>query len=144
MITASYILETYKSSFTSVVTKKYVEIFSNPTPRELHDLGEEIRFTADVVTKTIYVWNANFAIHDEVNKRLGYGDNWIDKNLLVGLAVKSGSSYRFKDCEILKFYRAVDQYDSACEILQQDWDWVEKYIQAKSYIRRLKQRFSCD
>jgi hypothetical protein len=120
MITAKRIIEEYKASFTSQINK-YVEIFMNPTRKDLWTCGSDIRFIADAKEKTIYVWNGNDGLHDEARKALSmFGFKF---HQLPGVASKSGEVY------IASRYTAgVEKslnYVSKC--LDYDWSWTKNY-----------------
>jgi len=141
VITAHQILEEYKTSF-RIGSNKYIEIFSNPSQKELLSCGDEIRFTADAIKKEVYVWNANLAIHDDANKILGYGSLWFKKPILTGIAQKKGSTYyayRSDELETMNLSPPGSQ-ELLSEILSYDWNFVDRYIEIKDLLQLLSDK----
>jgi hypothetical protein len=137
MITASQILEEYKTSFR--IGSNYIEIFSNPSKKELLSCGDEIRFTADADKKEVYVWDGNLAIHDDANKTLGYGGLWFKKPILTGIAQKEGSTYyayRSDELESINLSPPGSE-EFLTKLLSYDWDFVNRYINIKDLLQIL-------
>ena len=129
MIRAKDILEEYETSFrSSWHMRNEVVVFCNPTSKELHNLGERIRLIADPETRKVYVWDARLTSHDEVNKQIGFGSDWIKKMCLQGEGIKSGSFYRVVGSDTLFFYHGSDPDKTFIKgFLRQDWSWLKKY-----------------
>lgn len=65
MYNIDVIVEKYLTGF-----KKYghiVDVYENPTKKELREIGDKTRFIADAKNKKVYVWSAMGAVH---------GDTW--------------------------------------------------------------------
>ena len=106
---------------------KTVEVFVNPTKRELMDLGNIMRFFADNRTKKLYVWNGN-TLHVNMMKKLNLM-NGKDFYSIKGLNLMGGSAIKKDGKYILQ---AVDNIyvqgsKAIIKFLSKDWSWVEKY-----------------
>lgn len=107
----------------------YIEIFVNPDKREMMDAADnrskEVRFVADPVTKKVYIWNADSALHPEAMKRINSRWDWQrDVNLLVGTAEFSRGKLTLSYIDRLEFMSPEDR----AEHLRMDWRWVDKTI----------------
>jgi hypothetical protein len=89
VITSKQILSLSEDYSKSVkVFDKQVDIYKDPTSSDLTALNksarenqyikDQLRFIADAKDKSVYVWNAELAIHNEVRKTLGFPleNNW--------------------------------------------------------------------
>jgi hypothetical protein len=104
MITAQNILcklrEEYDFSLKSRVTKKYCEVFLNPSLTEIqrHIEGGFVRFLIPHNDPdSVYVWDADSALHDEV----------VDFLYTRGLKTKFFSDTYTKNASVLSRIRAV-------------------------------------
>lgn len=43
-----------------------IDIYTDPTPSELKEIGNDRRFIADAANKKVYVWSAMTALHEDV------------------------------------------------------------------------------
>ena len=140
------VTEEYDNTFN--VKGKPVIVFVNPTGSELKSLKcEEFRFTADPVSKKVYVWNGELALHEDINRKLNLGSR---KDLLVGEALLRGSSlvmYTSDEIDVSvtpSFYIFKDNIKSQqtmTTLFSINWSWLEKYIlDSSKYIegRRLE------
>lgn len=141
-IQISSLLEEYETAFKSKQTGHYCEIFVNSSFSELKSLGHLVRFAAFKDTKTVYAWDADYGLHQEVIKHLGLrGRNCIGfeeplcENLLMGIAEQRGSRYHMAesvtidqyvhDDSIGPSYKHHPDIKKLLEILDDDWFWVE-------------------
>jgi hypothetical protein len=133
MITAKQILETHEGAFTSKHTGVYVDVYWNPTSSDWKELRwEEIRFTADPRSQSIYVWKAGDALHDEVYENLGVSGS------VIGLLEKRGNLYYPVESDAGK--KLIEKDDD--EILYWDWSWTRKYrIDFETVISPYRERF---
>ena len=110
--------------------KKPVEIFSNPSKKEITkigktDRGNAIRFIIDNKKKKIYVWNADTITHYEVGKRLGMKDVYYKREYCTGVVEKYNRLNRIImeiDQKIFK-----DQEKAKAFILKRV-PWIKKFL----------------
>jgi hypothetical protein len=155
MISAKQIIEAYLTRFPLVHRDGSFEVFENPSFKEMKSAdstGLGIRFTADVSTKTVYVWDIDATIHDNVHlglgirgkgKQISYG--W--SSLLTGFAERSGSKYVMSGSDMIRSVLYASLYiPDMLEMLRQDWSWVDRYIAVTPYLeetkRKLEERLS--
>jgi hypothetical protein len=131
---ASYVtkmIEEYLKGFVGSHLQRYVEIFVDPTPREMRDMGKDIRFLADNRTKHIYAWPAFSAIHHEVVDELGLEGARSRGDILPGTAEKFGGKYVMTSSEYLQY---IDKSGIIDKVIQQEWGWVDRYIEVSSWV----------
>ena len=110
--TITDITEAYLTSYT--LDRGYVEVFVNPTKKELvdlintykHDPGYEdcLRFSAVLATKRVYVWHGELDAHHYVKERLGIhgkGKGFYKTGILDGTAEQQGPEFVMVDSDML-------------------------------------------
>lgn len=122
---------------------KHVRIWTNPT-LDLQTLPSLVRFTADNLTQSVYVWDFNRAFHSEISISLGLNDRLDSFNFLKGHAklnqdgkfVMVGSDY------LQSFVGKMVNGDRTFlkGLLNQDWGWVENYVQVGEWVDGYKDR----
>ena len=125
----------FKSSYGN-----YVEIFANPTPKELHTAlnqsGDDcIRFLASNDTKKVYVFQSDVLHLNAIRKiRL------TALTTLTGIAEIRGNAWFCIGSSLLEFYLYGNQKeeDLALTVLDQDWRWVDSYIDCSSALKRYR------
>jgi len=130
-------LEKYMA--TVKVYNNQVEIFKNPTTRELDSLNTRaIRYFADPRDDTVYAWDGNLSTHYNMKEnpeiaRLLKNDSWL-LIMFSGHAVKSGGKYIAKgsDSYTPLLYSDKKVLASMKVFLERDWSWVDKYIEGTS------------
>jgi hypothetical protein len=135
MIKASYILkvisETYVGRYHSADNEVSFEVFRDPNHLEMRkNLGNEVRFTAVQKGEHIYVWNAYAGYHHEFDPEGDFGTQF-DNECLRGTAERRGSKY------IMDGSDQIWDREVAEKILTQDWSWVNRYIDTRSYLEFL-------
>ena len=126
MITAKNLinlLEGYHSSYT--IRGKYIEVWTNPTRSDRRKLGDDIRFIADPHKKIIYAWDADLAVHSMMLRRLDLVRNL---DLFCGDAFFLGDNYKMNGSDLSGKVYIKDEWDNLQEVLDQNWDWLEKYF----------------
>jgi hypothetical protein len=117
IVTARQIIEEWEFKIRSkTISGEDCDIFSNPSKKELNEIGDQIRFLVNADDKTIYVWSFSLAFHRDVAGELR--NKLRGKNLLFGRGEKKGSSYVSDD---------IDTAVSLDILRDQDWSWTEKY-----------------
>jgi len=144
MITSSQIIEEFEAA--KKIGKNYIEVFSNPTLKELIKLGPEIRFLADDSTKKIYVCDAVIGLHNDMKKIINLeppndsitqdfiGTEISCSDWLEGLSRKRGSVYVMTSSDLLEFGR----FELKQSLFQKDWSWVDRYILVSPYLQRMQ------
>ena len=138
MITSKQIIEAYETNLPGGI-----EIFFNPDRKELRQCGEDVRFTADADRKKLYVWDAHFANHRDVNQKIYGGAHWLLMPLFTGIARRNGSKYYVNESHELEL-GLQSQVGRVLlkEVLALDWSWVNKYMEINNFINHLKTRLS--
>ena len=148
------LLEEYLSRFD--IRGKSVEVFVNPSRKELRTLGGEfIRFIADADTKKVYAWEGYSAVHGEMARyikvtgkdKVAYNNQEpLYSNLLIGVAQNMGNSIETIDSipisNFLFYLRPEDEDSKGVTVfrmlLSQDWRWLDRYIFTSEYLRRVE------
>ena len=141
MSKAQEFLEKYLD--TVKVYDKQVEIFKNPTIRELDSLNtRSIRYFADPKDQIVYAWNGNLSTHYNLKEnpeiaRLLKNDNWLLR-LFSAHAVKEFGKYIAKGSDsYTPFLYSDKKLLAAMKIfLEQDWTWADKYILGTSELTK--------
>lgn len=125
MTRARKILEAFAKGFNKSVMggrKEYIEIFVNPTHKELMNASGPygVRFFADPKKKKVYAWNAEY-IHLSVMPEIGY--SYKDSNLLLGTANLKNGKWIMTTSD-----RMAAHPQMSPETLKGIWGWVDKYI----------------
>jgi hypothetical protein len=132
MSKARQIIEAWEFTIRSkTVANEDCEVFSNPSKKELREIGEQIRFLIDADEKVIYVWNFSLAFHRDVAGELR--KKLRGRNLLFGRGAKTGSGYVSDD---------IDTAISLEFLQKQNWTWTQKYsIDVTPGIENILSRF---
>ena len=120
------------------VYRKKFEILENPSKEEIREIAgnNEVRFSADKSTKTLYVWDEGEAIHNDVwNKFIGKGrdfDSTSFKEFIHGMAeFKRGKWMMISSDEFdNQAFDTRAQFDK----LSKDFKWVNKYINIDDFL----------
>jgi hypothetical protein len=149
MIRARDILEEYSSSFKN--RGHYVEIFVNPSRKEMSEIGSDIRFIADDETRKVYIWDAEKAFHldiyyysEERFSKTGKSvkieeDEPLYSNLLEGIGIRKSGDYVMIESHALDgFGREGFPGTEAFleDFLGRNWSWVDRYVRVTPYIAR--------
>lgn len=129
-----------------------VDVYVNPTLDEIKSVASKkrnrIRFTANVLEKKLFIWDAMLAIHYDVLPILG--SDYIDTkpNILGGIVELHGNTAVMIGWD--NFYHLMDVLNSSnrsnveqflLKLFSYDWTWLEKYFQASKYLAERKQEF---
>jgi len=125
MITAKRILKIYESWLKTVsVFGDHVDIYENPGSSDLAKLNKEsrrklknFRFIADDKNHKFYLWDANYAVHDEILGALRF--KWEDRSHLSLGSCNLIGGRLIIDQSAFTSYKA-SHYDKS--------DWIKKYI----------------
>lgn len=99
-----------------------VDIFENPTMKELKDIGGDIRFIADATNKKYWIWDAMTAVHLDMWK----GVIKDPRNLYKSGDIVTGElSHNHKTILIDAFYNLPQSIRQ--EIQSQDWTFVKLF-----------------
>ena len=150
MIKATDIIEAYLTRLPSTDERDTFEVFKNPTFKELRSAdssGAGVRFSADMTTKTVYVWDVQCEIHDTVHRELGIKGKgtkvdfgW--SSLLLGIAEQHGSKYVMTDSDLFRtsLYYSIHSTAPAIEMVGNDWSWVDRYILVTPFLIKMKEK----
>ena len=103
----------------------YVEIFKNPSPKEMRDAGGEwnsIRFFANIPSKTLFVWTSDLT-HEQMGEA-EYGMPDMKWPSVSGVAVKKGGKWVVADEEDWEVQDDYGEYEKQKKKLK----WLEKYM----------------
>lgn len=105
-------------------THKATAILKNPSLKEINDITDggkhSIRFIAQNLGKTVYVWSANEKTHEEVKGLTN--TKWPDPDTFYGEAVLKGTKWV---CKGLKRFFLPEKVRS--QLVLKDWSWLNKY-----------------
>ncbi len=128
-----------------------VEIFENPTPLELHKIpGDKsypsVRIIADANTKKVYAWDADDAVHFDIQSSL------ISQGVLKHDAITLNTQLSFNDGVwdyddnftdfiVYKGYKTnYNVYNYYKKVLTKTWTWLNKYFAVDSLIDLIQQK----
>lgn len=119
------IVEKYLTAYKS--HGETLEIYANPTKKELYDLADTYRFIADSKTKTIYFADGWEALHihmwEAVMKKTGWDSNRVTpyKGTLM-----CGELYQSKDIRLdsIDLYQE-QEYEVWASL---DWSWTKPWL----------------
>jgi len=120
-------------------------ILVNPTEEDSSFLGENIRFTADGRTKTVYAWSFSAGHHGDVSIGLSLKDVYSCSEVFRGAAFLENGIYRFSGSDFLSSFRKNPGKEDRWflrELFKKDWFWVNSYISLSDSISRLKEKFN--
>ena len=123
---------------------KAFDVWMNPERKEFVHIGEVVRFTADLTTRSLYVWNFSAGHHPDVSVGMGLGDSAGSALFLKGAATKTGDGlYVMSGSDFLQSF--VGRMTGAerlflSELFIQDWDWVNRYIEVTEWLHRCRER----
>jgi len=115
--------------------RSYVEIFKNPTSKELTDAGgseKTIRFIAVTPNEDLYAFGAEDELHTHAWKEIAgeeglsstEGNNVYGPNMFPGIAVKFGNKWEAVESDHL-YEMSPEEF---IEFVKKGWDWVNKYL----------------
>ena len=123
---------------------KSVEVWMNPERTEFSRIGEVARFTADLSTHTLYVWDFSAGHHADVSVGMRLGDSAGSILFLKGAATRTGDGiYVMSGSDFLQSF--VGRMTGAerlflSNLLNQDWDWVNRYIEVSEWLHHCRER----
>lgn len=122
-----YLKEKYFGSFTPKFSRKYIEIFTNPSKKELAEAAKNssdraVRFAADAKKKKIYAWSSD-GTHQEILDEI-YGSFDYPPHVLTGIVKLKGGKWTVtpNGVPMLELYSNVDKLKAT------DWSWVERWF----------------
>jgi hypothetical protein len=139
LIKSSQILEEYHSLYKDRYVS--VPIFLNPNRFDFKEIGDNVRFIADARTKKLYAWDASVIIHCKVAEFLGL-EKISSPAVFWGYAVSHNNRYVVVSSDELS--SRVNIYDLKVshrfidDFFDQDWSWVNKYIDTSAYFDFVK------
>lgn len=165
MITSNQIIsitENYVDLVSVDGTSYKVEVYVNPTNRELYQLNKQIpshilRFSADVANKKVYVWDGMKLLHGESSYKIGIYDKYQVKSyfnykLFMGLASISGGKAKVtrgadtlqflldshkanKDINKPEFKEAKDYFTW---LVSGAFNWMVPYVDPTEFFNKIK------
>lgn len=111
------------SIFGAKTKKDTVEVFVNPTKKEIDEVSDKdaARFIANPKTKRIYIFTPD-VIHYSVAKRVRSGTENPLKTLW-GVAHKKNNQWTMLTSDTARAKKSIIEY-----LVKFDWGWSEKYI----------------
>jgi hypothetical protein len=129
------LLEKYLTGFKTPTgmsdkTDSIVDVYKNPTPNEIRSVGSNgFRFIADSKTKTLYIWGAWSALHQDawrnISKEIGDSRRvYMIHTLLPGTVDPDGSVYTYG---VSAMQKAVVE-----RMAKEDWSFISKYVSSST------------
>jgi len=123
---------------------KAFDVWMNPEIREFVHIGGVVRFTADLATRSLYVWNFSAGHHSDVSVGMRLGDSAGSTLFLKGAATKTGDgAYVMSGSDFLQSCvgrMTGSERKFLINLLNQDWAWVDRYIEVTEWLRRCRER----
>jgi hypothetical protein len=128
-------------------TKKNVDIFKNPSLKEISEVANELgsfRFIAYHPTKTVYIFSSD-TVHHEVIKKLNLSKKNIDyfdmDDVIGGEAVYKKDEKRAV-CSDYPHNVMHGAQRKNKEIVKKDWNWINKYISIDNILKKLRRLYA--
>jgi hypothetical protein len=145
VITATQIInEVYLTRITGLDGSH--EVFVNPSKKELREIDDKIRFSADAKTRKVYAWGAYENMHPfvrialDINCSQKLGAHWC-ADVLEGIAHRRGAEYHMMETDA-PFMDMIDRKDKFKETwFTFDWSWVDSYIVVTPWVERIKEMY---
>jgi len=133
-----YLNEEYKGRVSLEYTNDTVEVFKNPTSREMREYYS-VRFIADSKDKCLWIWDVNGALHEyvwihfkELNKGRTLYSAEMKMEVLTGVAeVHGGGKGIMSDCNNITY----ETKEEDIKKLQKNMKWLTK-IDINNFIER--------
>jgi hypothetical protein len=123
---------------------KAFDVWMNPERGEFIHIGEVVRFTADLTTHSLYVWNFSAGYHADVSVGMRLGDSAGSTLFLKGAATKAGDgAYVMSGSDFLQSFvgrMTGSERKFLSNLLSQDWDWVNRYVEVTEWLHRCRER----
>lgn len=122
---------------------KAFDLWMNPERGEFAHIGEVVRFTADLTTHSLYVWNFSAGHHADVSVGMRLGDSAGSILFLKGAATKTGGIYVMSGSDFLQSFvgrMTGSERKFLSNLLNQDWSWVNRYIEVTQWLHRCRKR----
>ena len=128
-----YLKETYEDSITSNMDGKPVEVFVNPSKKEMREAANNefntmtpfVRFIADYKRKRLYIWRAN-CNHQVIDTGLGLDTTALDS--LWGVAEFKGGQLNFLSSDDAALSKSLPKFR---EKWKNEDDWTKPYFGQK-------------
>ena len=126
-----------------------IEVFVNPTNKETQrDLPQLVKFVVDLKSKEVFVWDVNGPLHVnfwQEDKHRNLHQDTKNQKTILGYAKKVGGKLVWFDFDggqfmqelFLQLSKTPDKLNTFLGSL----DWVNRYIDIKDPIDKLKQYF---
>jgi hypothetical protein len=145
MITSSQIIISLNEVWVNGLDGRH-EVLENPTKKELREIDNIIRFSADAKTKTVYAWGAYENMHPLVRIALDIkcpqpiGNQWCS-TILEGIAHRRGDKYHMTetDAPFMDMINFPNKYKETWFTI--DWSWVDKYIIVTPWVNTIKEMY---
>lgn len=112
----------------------YAEIFVNPSKKEMREVAGpegQIRFIADAKKGEMYVASEE-ALHYDIMDAIGRPIQ--RENALYGIAENDGGTWYMIEDITLEDLIYQGEVEIAEDILQNEWGWVERYVEVEGYL----------
>jgi len=135
--TKKLITEEFKKGFKHPDTRDYIEIFTNPTAKEISDVVQELhgkkyfRFIANSEKKEIYVFSPTL-VHAKASRELG-NHIFPESYEMWGVAEKSGKGWKVVTSDILEYGRKFKE-----NLANAKWNWIKKWVDISPLMAKLK------
>lgn len=131
-MTIDLLLEKYLTAF-----KKYghtLEVFENPTKKEMRGWEDRFRFIIDAKRQKMYMWPATGAIHQDawlhIKKRLNDNRPLYKSATLIPCVYENGYIFIYGSAGIPR--SIAQQYD------YEDWSFAKKYIPMEEFYKEIR------
>lgn len=144
------VLEEFVTGFINRHNSEYVEVFANPSKKQIDSVAEEydgkkyIRYMADGKEKKLYIFPPS-VLHLDVVKEIGSEGYFRHPSryfYLMGIGVKENGKWVSKHSNS---FSATDSYDKEFveEVLDAEWDWTKRYhLNVDPLLNRMKKHKS--
>lgn len=121
------------------INGKQFRLWTNPDESDLKQTPELVRFTVDLISRKVYVWDYTCAMHTDMSMRLGLQDPYSSPNFLKGASRRGqDGKYRMVESHFLQSFKrsrlTKDERNILRNLLEQDWSWVNSYMEVTGWL----------
>jgi hypothetical protein len=121
------------------LNEKRFHLWTNPSESDLNEAPDLVRFTADLVGRRLYVWDYTCAMHTDMSIYLGLKDPYSSPSFLKGASRRdTDGKFHMVESHFLQGFKKSHltggERDILKSLLQQDWSWVNHYMEIKQWM----------
>jgi hypothetical protein len=127
------------------INGKQFVLWANPDELDLKQAPDLVRFTVDLASREVYVWDYTCAMHTDMSIHLGLEDPYSSPNFLKGASRRGpDGKYCMVESHFLQGFKrshlTSEERNVLESLLGQDWSWVNQYMEVTAWLESYKER----